>query len=67
MNKQILKKDHGGKFENACASFLMAGSIGIFTIEILNAIKDFEQMPSNNPEEKHTKVVSGKSLCTFVR
>ena len=67
INKQILKKDHGGKFENACASLLMAGSIGISTIEMLNAIQELELMPISNDQEKHNQVVQGTSLIKFVK
>ena len=37
-NKQILKGDMSCKYENACASFLMAGTVGINTIQILERI-----------------------------
>ena len=43
-NKKLLKRDSGGKFENNCASFLMAGSIGVFTIEVLNNIQEFAKL-----------------------
>jgi len=51
-NKQTLKSDVGSKFENYCASFLMAGSIGISTIEALNAIQVIESMSDQDMTAK---------------
>lgn len=51
MNKQELKKDKAGKFENNCASFLMASSIGIFCIEALSMIVNLNNMPMGEDSE----------------
>lgn len=45
----------------------MAGSIGISTIEMLNAIQELELMPISNDQEKHNQVVQGTSLIKFVK
>ena len=65
-NKKLLKRDSGGKFENNCASFLMAGSIGVFTIEALNNIQELSKLPSTNEQEKSTKLQKGLALCKFI-
>lgn len=37
-NLKLVKKDSSGKFENNCASFFMAASVGNYTIDALHFV-----------------------------
>jgi hypothetical protein len=52
----LVKKDSSGKYENNCASFCMAASVGNYTIEALNTIEKITKMPESSADEKLAKV-----------
>ena len=52
----LVKRDISGKYENACASFCMAASLGNYTIDALNTIDKITKMPESCDAEKLAKV-----------
>ena len=52
----LVKRDISGKYENVCASFCMAASIGNYTIDALDTIEKITKMPESSDAEKLAKV-----------
>jgi len=63
----LVKRDISGKYENVCASFCMAASIGNYTIDALDTIEKITKMPESSDAEKLAKVEKVLKMCVLIK